>query len=93
MPLAGLLRGDTSRVAPADTPARMPAALQRPPRTPATLRGFLATPDLARRNPVARTPGTMLSVGRGGLDSWLGRMGLAAVVCLSEHWRRCDLDD
>ena len=66
---AGILRGGTSRFAPARTPAR----------TPATLRRFLATPAAARRSP-ARTPGTALSVGRGGLDSWLRRMGLANVV-------------
>ena len=79
-PSAGLLRGGTSRFAPVGTPLRTPAALQRPARTPATLRRFLATPKLARRSPIARTPGTMLSVGRGGLDSWLRKMGLAAAV-------------
>ena len=40
-------------------------------------------PWCARRSP-ARTPGTALSVGRGGLDSWLRRMGLAEVV-----WPMC----
>ena len=81
-PCAGLLRGATSRFAPVGTPLRTPAALQRPPRTPATLRRFLATPNLARRSPIARTPGTMLSVGRGGLDSWIRKMGLSAAVGL-----------
>ena len=66
---AGTMRGGPSRFAPVRTPAR----------TPATLRRFLATPVGARRSP-ARTPRTALSVGRGGLDSWLRRMGLAEVV-------------
>ncbi len=70
---AGVMRGGPSRFAPIRTPAR----------TPATLRRFLATPMGARRSP-ARTPGTALSVGRGGLDSWLRRMGLAEVV-----WPMC----
>ena len=79
--MAGILRGGTSRFAPVRTPVRTPAALQRPPRTPTTLRRFLATPRFGRGSP-ARTPGTVLSVGRGGLDSWLRRMGLAEVVLL-----------
>ncbi len=67
---AGIMRGGPSRFAPVRTPVR----------TPATLRRFLATPMGARRSP-ARTPRTALSVGRGGLDSWLRRTGLAEVVC------------
>jgi hypothetical protein len=71
------------------------AARGLPPRTPGTPRlgAFAAaarTPILARtpvlaRGAAARTPGTALSVGRGGLEPWLARIGLAGAVRARMH--------
>lgn len=96
MNVAGTGQRSRSRLGPGAAAAAMrtPATLlRRPPRTPGTLRGFLATPPQLRGSfgSAARgtTPGTALSVDRGSLTSWLARTGLADVVqlpaCCNTH--------